>query len=202
MKEIKIFFLLLIVICLTACGKNYVGYWCNYQETATIVILLEDNITPAQKANIEKSVNKYENLTSLNFISKDEYARQLGKDAKDLDIYANYFLTFDSLDSIGTYVEEIGKMPGVHEAKQGTAKSNIKIYNIEKKKKYSYTDSDEPNEQDIEHGKYKIKKGVITFTSEDGKTSRMLYIKNDHLCEDAECNRIFAPSNETCSGTN
>ena len=136
MKGLKVLFLVLFIFCLTACGKNYVGYWCNYQETATIVILLEDNITATQKANIEKSVNKYENLTSLNFISKEEYARQLGKDAKDLDIYANYFLTFDSLDSIGTYVEEIAKMPGVHEAKQGTAKSNIKIYNIEKKKKY------------------------------------------------------------------
>ena len=202
MKKIKVLFLLLILFALTACGNKYVGYWCNYQETATIIVLLEDNVTEAQKAAIEKTVNKYENLTSLNLISKEEYARQLGKSADGLDIYASYFLTFSSMDSIGTYVEELSQMPGVHEANQSSAKSNMKIFKMEKNKTYTFTDSDEPHESDIEHGKYKIKKGVITFTNKENKETKILYIKNNHLCGDTDCNQIYAPSNETCSSSN
>ena len=53
--------------------------------------------------------------------------------------------------------------------------------------------------KDLETGKYKIKKGVITFTpdSKDGQ-DKMLYIKDDHLCEDPDCTKIFAASNESC----
>ena len=203
MKKFKtiIMFLLLLTIC--SCGnKKYVGYWCNYSETATIVVLLNDNITAGQKMNIENAVNKYINLTSLNYISKEEYAKELGQDVNTIDIYANYYLTFNSMESIGTYVDELSKMPGVHEAKQSSAKSNITLYNLQKDNSYTFTNSDEANKADIEHGTYKVKKGVITFTKSDSNETRLLYIKSDHLCGDAECNTIYAQSNETCSSVN
>ncbi len=198
MKKIKILIILVIALALTGCGKNYVGYWCNYEETSNIEIQLEHDITEAQKENIENVFNKYENLKKVDNITREEFARNLGVDPTNIDIYEAYVLTFDSNDSIGTYIEELSAIAGVHQANQYSAKTVMSLYNIQKHKKYTFTDSDEPNNEDIETGKYKIKKGVITFTNKDKTKTRMLYIKNDHLCGDAECNKIYASSDENC----
>ena len=200
MKKIKLLLLLIISITLTGCGKSYVGYWCNYEETSNIEIQIEKDITEAQREKIENTFNKYENLKKVDNISREEFARDLGVDVESIDIYEAYVLTFDSNDSIGTYIDELSELPGIHEANQYSAKTILSLYNIQKHKKYTYTDSDEPNQSDVETGTYKIKKGVITFTNSDKSNTRMLYIKNGHLCGDAECNKIYALSDENCSG--
>ena len=198
MKKIKIIIILFIAFTLTGCGKNYVGYWCNYEETSNIEIQVEHDINESQREALENTFNKYENLKKVDNITREEFARDLGEDPNSLDIYEAYVLTFDSNDSIGTYIEELSTLPGVHEANQYSAKTVMSLYNIQKHKKYTFTDSDEPNNQDIESGTYKVKKGVITFTSNDKTKSRLLYIKNGHLCGDVECNKIFASSDENC----
>lgn len=198
MKKLKLLVLVVVACALTGCGKSYVGYWCNYEETSNIEIQIEHDITDNQRQTIEDTFNKYENLKKVDNITREEFARDLGQDPNSLDIYEAYVLTFDSNDSIGTYIEELGKLPGVHEANQYSAKTVMSLYNIEKHKKYTFTDSDEPNESDIETGTYKIKKGVITFTKSDKSKTRMLYIKNGHLCGDAECNKIYASSDANC----
>ena len=199
MKKIKMIILLTIfMIGLSSCGtKKYEGYWCNYDETATIVVLLKNDNTEQDRNNLEKTFNGYLNLSSFNYYSREDYMAELGE---DVDIYATYVVQFNSMDSIGTYIEDLNKMSGVYEAKQSNAKSNIALYNIKKGHKYEFTNSDEATESDTIKGKYKIKNGVITFTPDDKEhKTTMLYIKNNHLCEDAECNRIFAASDQNCS---
>lgn len=196
----KIIILLITVILLSGCNNKYQGYWCRYEETATIVVLLENDNTSTQRKNIEEIAGNYENLDSINYYSREDYANELGQDVENMDIYDTYVLTFNTMDSIGTYIEELKEVSGVKEATQSNAKSNISLYNIQKKSKYEFTDSDEAKEEDIIKGKYKIKNGVITFTPNDKtKSTTLLYIKDEHLCEDADCNKIFAKSDETCS---
>lgn len=202
MKKIKkILILLIACVPLYSCGtKKYQGYWCNYDETATVVVLLKKDNSVKDRDNIENAINEYLNLESLNYYSREDYAKELGQDVSDIDIYDTYVIQFNSMDSIGTYVEELNKMSGVKEAKQSNAKSNIALYNIKKGHKYEFTNSDEAKEEDIIKGKYKIKNGVITFTPDDKKYSEsLLYIKDGHLCADSDCNQIFAESDANCS---
>lgn len=195
--------LLGLLFILSGCGnKKFQGYWCNYDETATIVVLLNENNTEQERKSISEKIESFENVSSSNFYSKEDYAAELGEDVSNLDIYDTYVIHFDSFDSIGTYVSELGEMKGVKSSEQSNVKSGISLYNIQKNGKYTFTDSDEANSSDLEKGTYKIKKGVIVFTPNNNSASRLLYIKNDSLCADADCNEIFAKSNETCNSRN
>ena len=192
MKKGLLIIVLLFILMLGGCKKDYYGYWCKYDETATIVILLEDNITDKQKKDIEEKINGYVNLFSLNYYSKEHYGVE--------DIYANYVVSFNSFDSISTYVDELNKMGGVHEAKQVNAKQNISLYNLEKGGKYTFTDSDEAKEEDIITGKWKLRRGVIIFTpSSINADDILLYTKDGHLCSDADCTKIYFKSDESCN---
>ena len=92
-------------------------------------------------------------------------------------------------------------MKGVLAVDQNYAKANLSLYNLKSWGKYTFTDSDEYRDEDLEKGTYRIKKGVITCTpSGEKKATNMLYIKDNHLCGDADCNEIYATSNDTCSG--
>ena len=202
-KILLIIFLLIMPFMLTGCGinKKYKGYWCNYKEMATIVVFFEHEHTDKQKDAVEALAASYDNVAATNYITREDYAKEQGVNVDDMDIYDTYVITFSSMDSIGTYAEELGNMKGVRSAEQSYAKSNIKLYNIQNWGKYTFTDSDEATEADLEVGKFRVKNGVITFTPKDSKTAtKMLYMKDDHLCGDAECNEIFAKSTETCSG--
>ena len=201
-KNIKIISLLAILtLLLTGCGNKYKGYWCNYKELSTIVIQLEDNHTDEQVTAISEKAASYDNVSSTNYITREDYAKEQGISIDDLDIHDTYVIYFTSMDSIGTYIDELEEMNGVLSAEQNYAKANIALFNLKSWGKYTFTDSDEAREEDIETGTYKIKNGVITFTPKKSKTStRMLYIKDNHLCGDADCNDIYAESTETCSG--
>lgn len=198
-KGIKLLILVMIAICLSGCGNKYKGYWCNYDESASIVILLENDITEENRKKIDEKIESFENVTSSNYYSKEDYGNELGDNSDEIDIYASYFILFNSMDSIGTYVEELQKLTGVKSAEQSNAKTNMALYNIKSWGKYTYTDSDESTEKDLESGKFKIKKGVITFTPDKEGKSKLLYIKDGLLCGDAECNKIYAKSTSTCT---
>lgn len=199
-KNIYIATLFLIGLLLSGCNNKYQGYWCRYEETSTIVVLLNKDNTKAQRTKIEETISNFESVESQNFYSREDYANELGENIENLDIYDTYVIVFDSMDSIGTYIEDLKKLDGVKEATQNNAKTNISLYNIQKGNKYTYSNSDEASEEDLETGTYKIKKGVITFTPDNNNSkTKLLYIKNGHLCADADCNEIFAESNENCS---
>lgn len=202
-KGLYITILLGALLILSGCGnKKFQGYWCNYDETATIVVLLNKNNTEQDRKSISEKIESFENVSSSSFYSREDYAAELGEDISNLDIYDTYVIHFDSFDSIGTYVKELGEMNGVKSSEQSNVKSGIALYNIQNKGKYTFTDSDESSSSDLEKGTYKIKKGVIIFTPNNNGASRLLYIKNDTLCADADCNEIFAKSNETCNSRN
>ncbi len=201
-KNIKIIGLLLLsMLLLTGCGNDFKGYWCNYKETATIVVLLDDDHTEKQVDALQAKASEYDNVASTNYITREDYAKEQGMSLDDLDIHDTFVIYFTSMDSIGTYIEELEGMKGVTSATQNYAKASIKLFNIQSWGKYTFTDSDEAKPEDLEQGKYRIKNGVITFTAKgDKQSSRMLYIKDKHLCGDAECNEVFAESTDTCSG--
>lgn len=205
-RQIIIVTIALIVVALIAISslgnstKKYEGYWCKYNETSTIVVLLKRNHTENDKKKIVEKIETFDNVTSYEFISREDYANDLGEDPNEIDIYDTYRISLATMDSIGTYIEELGKMSGVETAEQNYAKSDMSLFNIKPWGKYTYTDSDEATTADLEHGKYKSKKGVITFTPEnkDGKV-KLLYIKDNYLCGDAACTQIYARSNSTCT---
>ena len=182
--------------------KEYEGYWCKYNETSTIVVLLKENHKDSDRTKIETKIETFENVTSIEYISKEDYAAELGEDPNKIEIYDTYRISLNTMDSIGTYIEELQKMSGVLKAEQNYAKSNLSLFNIKAWGKYTYTDSDEATTADLEYGKYKMKKGVLTFTpeSEKGET-KLLYTKDGYLCGDVACTQIYSRSNSTCSST-
>lgn len=200
-KKIKILVLLMVLtLTLTGCKKDYKGYWCNYTETSTIVIQLKNEISEKEKKAVEDKISSFENIESSHFYSKEDYGEEL---ANDEELHAAYVVFFSSMDHIGTYIEELTEMAGVYSAEQSSAKTNISLYNLKSWNKYTFTDSDEALEQDVEKGKYKIKKGVITFTpSGENKSTKLLYTKDGLLCGDSDCTKIYARSNESCTSEN
>ncbi|MGN1338073.1 MAG: hypothetical protein ACI4WW_06330 [Candidatus Coprovivens sp.] len=200
-KRINILVLVILALTLTGCGnKKYEGYWCQYIETATIDVQLNFDVTEKQKQAIEEKINTLDNIASLNHFTREQYAEELDLPLENLDVHENYVILFDSMDSIGTYVDELSKLDGVFLAQQSNAKTNISLYNIQKHGKYTFTNSDEAKEEDLIKGTYKIKTGVITFTpNEKNSQTKMLYIKDGYLCGDVSCTQIYAPSNSTCT---
>lgn len=199
MKKLRVLFLIGLVFILSGCNNKYLGYYCHYEETSTIVVLLERDIDEKDLEKIEEKINSFDNIEMLNYYSVEDYAKELGGNAADLDIYATFVVLFHSMDNIGTYIQELSEMNGVKSATQSNAKSNVSLYNLKKNKTYTFADSDEATENDLVKGKYKIKKGAIVFTPEDkDKDASMLYIKDGHLCGDVECNTIYFESDGTC----
>lgn len=200
-KNIRLLVLVICGLLLTGCGNKYKGYWCNYKELATIVIQLKDDHTEGNVTDIEKKAATYDNVSSTNYITREDYAKEQNLNIDDLDIHDTFVIYFSSMDSIGTYMEELENMKGVLAVDQNYAKANLSLYNLKSWGKYTFTDSDEYRDEDLEKGTYHIKNGVITFTpSGEKKATKMLYIKDNHLCGDADCNEIYATSNDTCSG--
>ncbi len=180
--------------------NKYEGYWCKYDETSTIVVLLDNDISEKAKKAVENKIEGFENVISLNYYSREDYAKIIGIDINETEIYASFIITLDTMDHIGTYIEELSSLSGVKSAEQSYAKMNISLYNIKDWGKYTYTDSDEATEADLEYGTFKMKKGVITFTpEEDNNETKILYTKDGYLCGDAACTKIYARSNSTCS---
>lgn len=199
-KKLYILIILTITLLLTGCTKKYEGYWCTYDETATIVVLLDDDYKEKDKQAIEDQVKEYENVESTTFYSKEDYANEMGEDPNQMDIRATYIVTFNSVENIGTYVEELSKLKNVNKAEQSYAKNNISLFYLDGSGKYTFTNSDEAEEKDLEKGKYKEKDGVLIFTpSNKSSKTKMLYPKDKYLCGDAACNKIYGKSNATCT---
>ena len=194
--------LVIIVVANIISSKNvgeYKGYWCMYEESSNILLKLKDNHTKKDREKIEATIETFESVTSVSYMSKEQYAEDIGGDPNEMDIYATYFISLSTLDSIGTYIEELKKLDGVYEVEQHSAKTNVSLFNIKSWGEYTFTDSDEATTDQLEYGNYKVKKGVITFTpDEKGKQTKILYMKDGYLCGNAACTKIYAKSNSTC----
>lgn len=197
---VGIFLIICALIFRWQTNKKYQGYWCSYVEHSSIVVQLKDGHTKENDEDLLSKVENFNNVISSSYYAKEDYEEELGPNP---DLNDAYVITFSSLDSIGTYIEELNKLDYVLKAEQNTAKTDIALYNIQKSSKYTFTNSDAAEEKDLETGKYKIKKGVIIFTPNNKELeSKMLYIKADHLCSDPECSRVFAASDSTCGSAN
>ena len=116
-----------------------------------------------------------------------------------MDIHDAIVATFSTMNSIGTYLEELKKFDGVLSAEQSYAKNDINLYNLKKDGKYTYADSDEALKKDIIEGKYKEKDGVLTFIPNSKKEKqKLLYFRDGILCEDAGCTKLFFKSDKSC----
>ena len=90
MKKILMMILVLFsIMLLTGCGNKYEGYWCRYADTATIVILLDDNITTSEKDELIKTITSYDNLLSYTYYDKTIF------DEPQDEIYNSYFVSFN-----------------------------------------------------------------------------------------------------------
>lgn len=192
----------LFIIILSGCGnKEFVGYWCRYDEASVVTVMLENDISEENKNLIKDKLTEYGEATNFVYYSREDYAKMINEDINSIDIYATFVVSYASNNYIGTLVNELKTMNGVHEALQTSAKNNMLLYNLKKDGTYEFTDTDEATDDDYVGGKYKIKKGVVTFTDKDKKTS-LLYTKDGHLCVDADCNKIFAKTDENCRPLN
>ena len=70
---------LLVAIALVLDNKTskYEGYWCKYEETATIVVLLSKNNTEDQRKAVEAKIETFENIRTTAFYSKEDYADEI-----------------------------------------------------------------------------------------------------------------------------
>ena len=163
-------------------------------------MLLNTNHKQSDREKIQAKIDTFEHVTSVEFISREDYAADLGEDPNKIDIYDTYRISLSTMDSIGTYIYDLNQMSGVLRAEQNYAKSDLSLFNIKAWGKYTYTDSDEATTADLEYGKYKMKKGVLTFTpeSKNGEV-KLLYTKDGYLCGDASCTEIYSRSNSTCT---
>ena len=198
MKIKYLLLLIIMILFLSGCNKDFVGYWCKYEENSTIIVLMKHDSTDSQKEEVKKTLNTFDNIININYYSREDYAEEIGGKVEDLDIYDSYIVMFSSIDSIGTYLERIRTMDGVKEANQANARSGMVLYHFMSNGKYTFANSDEAEEKDIIKGKYKVKKGIIILKPENDKES-LLYTKNGFLCEDADCSKIFSKSNKSCT---
>lgn len=198
-KTIMGLVLVIVGIMLSGCGnKEFVGYWCRYDEASIITVMLNDDLNEADAAKIKEKLAEYGDINNFATYTKEDYAKLINASAEGMDIYATYVVSYPSNDYIGTLVNELNQMSGVHEAVQASAKNNLLLYELKKDGNYTFTDSDEASKDDYITGKYKLKNGVITFTDKKDKKTSLLYTKNGYLCVDADCNKIFFKSNENC----
>lgn len=195
MKKLKLLFILICLIFLSGCDKkDYIGYWCSYEETGTIIVLLDQNITEKEKNNLEDIINTYEDMTTYDFISKENLAQDNNSDISS--IYDTYFIYFNSTETIDEALLTIQSTKGVFSATKENIKSNIAFYNLDKNKKFTYKDNID-NEDGIKiSGKYKVKDNKITFKSAEKVND--LYIKDGFICGDENCDKIFTKTNELC----
>lgn len=184
MKKLVIFLIVLVLV--SGCKKKtYEGYYCNYKEQGVIIALLDQDVSSSDKETIITKINSYDGLLNYDFISKEE----LGNDTTDL--YDTYFIYFNSTN-IENYLLDLQNTKGVHEATNSNIKSSLSLYNFDKN---SYSFKNMLESEDSITGTYKVKKSEIKFDNEDVPK---IYLKDEFLCLDEECNKVLTKTNELC----
>ncbi len=184
----KLVILLVALVLISGCKKKtYEGYYCNYEEQGVMIVLLNQNVTASEKEEITKKINAFEGLLSYDFIDR----KTLGATDTN-DLYDTYFIYLNNTSILETYLLDLQNTSGVYEATKSIVKNNVSLYNFDKKN-YSYQNVIEAD-NNIK-GTYKVKKNIIEFDDSDVPT---IYLKDDFLCLDENCNKILTKTNELC----
>ena len=184
--------LLISLFIISGCSKkSYEGYWCTYQEEAMIIILLDKDISTKNKDNVEDTINTFEDLESYDYISR----KDLAENDSNNNLYDTYFVHLDSVTNIDNYIASLTNVKGIHSTTKNINKNNLSLYNLKNKKEFTYqTNLNDP--ATIIEGTYKIKDNKIVFKSD--KEVPELYIKDNFICLDKNCNTIYSKTNNLC----
>ena len=184
--------LLISLFIISGCSKkSYEGYWCTYQEEAMIIILLDKDISTKNKDNVEDTINTFEDLESYDYISR----KDLAENDSNNNLYDTYFVHLDSVTNIDNYIASLANVKGIHSTTKSINKNNLSLYNLKNKKEFTYqTNLNDP--ATIIEGTYKIKDNKIVFKSD--KEVPELYIKDNFICLDKNCNTIYSKTNNLC----
>ncbi len=184
----KLVILLVVLVFIFGCKKKtYEGYYCNYEEQGVMIVLLNQNVTASEKEEITKKINTFEGLLSYDFVDR----KTLGATDTN-DLYDTYFIYLNNTSILETYLLDLQNTSGIYEATKSIVKNNVSLYNFDKKN-YSYQNVIEAD-NNIK-GTYKVKKNIIEFDDSDVPT---IYLKDDFLCLDENCNKILTKTNELC----
>lgn len=185
--------LIVIIMCFGCSNKDYDGYWCKYQETGTIVVLL-DNASDKAKTTINQTIESLEGLQNYDFVSKEDFKSNLD-DSSNIEVYDTYFIYFDSINAIDDNIIKLSSLEGVKSATKNNIKSNVTLYHLDNNK-YTLKNTTDKTSDNEEEGKFSIKDNEITLNSNG--TISTLFIKDEYLCSDESCNTIYRKSNELC----
>ena len=193
MRSLKVLMLCLVSMCLTGCfNRQYVGYWCNFEEKETIRIEMKENYSTSNKKKIEKLIGNFAGLVSYDFIPGSEFSDSADGDAAD-----TFLIYFDSYDLIDEYVITIDGLNGVDEVYKDSIKTNVSLYEFVNGRKFKLQDALGIDEDLKVSGTYKIKDDTIEV-NRSTKTD-VLYIKNGYLCGDSGCNMIYSKTDNMCN---
>ena len=168
--------------------KAIEGYWCNYDATGSIIVSFKTKYASDDKNKVEKYIKSIKGLERYDFVTKEEFAQN--NSSQEAQYYDTYFVYFADNQEITSIVKKIKAMTGIFQVTEQTVKSNLQLYNFENKH-FNYYNA--VYTKAISQGKYSFKKDKITLENE-----AIIYVKNDYLCGDKECNQIFTKTNEIC----
>ena len=181
MKKIKIFIMFICLVLLTGCNNKYYGTWCLYEEIASTLIVLNDNVTDSEINNIIKYIDTIPDLKSHDTIDKIDEANKM------INVYYN------SKDNLDEYENKLKTFSGVKKVENkmlNQAKEKLVIT----KKDYTYGTNMNSLSAKESKGIYNINNDSITL---DNDTT--MYYKDKFLCKDKDCNVILTKSkNNVC----
>ncbi len=186
MKKCLILCIVLVLVC-SCRKKSYEGFYCNYEEQGVMIVLLNQNITASEKEEIDKKINAFEGLLTYDFVDR----KALGAHDSN-DLYDTYFIYLNNTSILENYLLDLQNTKGVYEATKSIVKNNVSLYNFEEK---NYRFQNVIDGDNSIEGNYKVKKNIIKFDNDDVPT---IYLKDDFLCLDENCNKILTKTNELC----
>ncbi len=167
--------------------KAIEGYWCNYDATGSLIISLSDNYKLADKQKVEAYIKTIKGMATYDFVSKENFANS---ENKDTQLYDTYFVYISINQEISAVIKDIKELPGVHQVKENTIKSNLTIYHF---KQNSYSLYNALYNEAINTGSYTFKDQQITLAD-----NTIIYVKKGYLCGDQDCLKVFNKTNQNC----
>lgn len=176
MKRVKVFILIFALIILCGCDNKFQGTWCKYNDVATTLIVLTNDVSEDQINKITDYIKKIENLKSYDIIDKIEEA------SKMITVY------YKNEDNISEYESKIKTFDGINTVKS-TRVNEVVDKLVVKKQDYTLGRSLNNLTANEMSGKYKIEDNTLILDD-----NVKFYYKNKYLCYDKECNNVLTKS--------
>ena len=176
MKRVKILIVLFALILLCGCDNKFHGTWCKYNDVATTLIVLTEDVNDNQITEITNYIKKIENLKSFDIIDKIEDA------SKMITIY------YKNEDNISEYENKLKTFGGINKVKS-TRVNEVVDKLVVKKQDYTLGRSLNNLTANEMSGKYKIENDTLILDD-----NIKFYYKNKYLCYDKDCNDVLTKS--------